>query len=460
MAITVQMQFESAVTERYQDAFVGSSIENGATIILFDLRKRDWQQVLGATSPICWRRESYHVDIHELSTFHNPILYRFIVAQGSYLNDQYQRMSFTPEIQGVSTSQHMSHSVIRLACYLAVVCGVSLRHIALLFSALFLIPISKSSIKRWIDDIGSHLPTPEQMLRHLLALAPVTECHIDGYYPLGTDACVMVVKDEHGRILMTHEAASENGDEARQFLQQLKDLGLQVTAAFSDYSQSFTEAIKAVYPQARFQADHFHTVKNIWKHLKKSLLSYRRNIKAHGAATNDAQVIERAKMLWKLRWSLLKKPARLSGEEKQAIAELEREDAGFVQRFRHIIRQLVNIFDHTHSEAQAKLRLKQLRQDIHVLEDQHLDKILHFLDDHWEQALRYLRKKGMGTHRRGSNSESGMRLLRRLEKNHDGIRSAATRQHYIQIYQAMKYLSLDVADFIEKGPQLAELPDV
>jgi len=54
----------------------------------------------------------------------------------------------------------------------------------------------------------------------------------------------------------------------------------------------------------------------------------------------------------------------------------------------------------------------------------------------------------MGKHRRGSNSESGMRLLRRLEKNYDGIRSAATRQHYLQIYQAMKYLSLDIADFI------------
>src|SRR5260370_14286335 len=53
-------------------------------------------------------------------------------------------------------SRYMSKSVIRLACYLAVVCGVSLRHIALLFSALFLIPITKSSIKRWIDDIRSH----------------------------------------------------------------------------------------------------------------------------------------------------------------------------------------------------------------------------------------------------------------------------------------------------------------
>ena len=28
------------------------------------------------------------------------------------------------------------------------------------------------------------------------------------------------------------------------------------------------------------------------------------------------------------------------------------------------------------------------------------------------------------------------------------------------IYQAMKYLSLDIADFIEKGPQLVELPSV
>src|SRR5215831_4087338 len=460
MAITVQMQFTSAVTEIYQDAFVGSSIENGTTVIQFDLRKHDFHQELGTKATLCWRKESYQVDVHELSTFHNPMTYRFIVAQGSYLNDQHQRVYFTPEIKGISTSQHMSHSVIRLACYLAVVCGVSLRHMALLFSVLFLIPITKSSIKRWIDDIGSHLPTPEQMLQQLLALTPATECHIDGYYPLGTDHCVMVVKDEHDRILITHEEASENGDDARKFLQRLKDCGLKVTAAFSDYSQSFTEALKAVYPQARLQADHFHTVKNIWGHLKKALLSYRRQIKANGEAKNDQDGVDLAKMLWEWRWSLLKKPTNLSAEEKQAIAELERVDEGFVHRFRSIIRQLVNIFDHSHSEAQARIRLKQLRQDIRAVDNDHLEKILTFFDDHWDQALRYLRQKGMGKHRRGSNSESGMRLLRRLGKNHDGIRSAATRQHYIQIYQAIKYLSLDVADFLEKGPQLAELPDV
>jgi hypothetical protein len=264
----------------------------------------------------------------------------------------------------------------------------------------------------------------------------------------------MVVKDEHDRILMTHEATSENGDEARQFLQRLKDCGLKVTAAFSDYSQSFTEAIKAVYPQARLQADHFHTVKNIWGHLKKALLSYRRQLKASGEAKNDQDCLERAKTLWKWRWSLLKKPSNLSAEEKQAIAALERSDEGFVHSFRSIIRQLVHLFDHSHSNAQAKLRLQQLRKDIRAVDDDHLEKILIFFDDHWEHALRYLRKKGMGKHRRGSNSESGMRLLRRLEKNHDGIRSAATRQHYIQLYQAIKYLSLDIAEFLETGPQI------
>src|SRR6266699_952545 len=454
MAVTVQMQFTSAVTERYQDACVGSAMENGTTILQFDLRQLDFQRALGTTSTICWRKDPYHVDMHELSTFHHPMTYRFIVAQGSYLNAQHQRVSFTPEIQGVSTSQHMSHRVMRLACSLAVVCGVSLRHLALLFSVLFLIPMTTSSIKRWLDDIGVHLPTPEAMLRQLLALAPATECHIDGYYPLGTDTCVMVVKDEQDRILITHEAASENGDDARQFLQHIKDLGLNVTAAFSDYSPSFTEAIKAVWPHARFQADHFHTVKNIWGHLKKALLTYRRKVKASGEAQQHEASMALAKKLWTLRWSLLKKPSNLSVEEKQAITALENEDEGFVHSFRSIIRQLVNLFDHSHSEAQAKLRLQQLSNEIRAVDDAHLEKILTFFDDHWEQALRYLRKKGMGRHRRGSNSESGMRLLRRLEKNHDGIRSAATRQHYIQLYQAIKYLSLDIAEFIEKGPQI------
>jgi hypothetical protein len=102
------------------------------------------------------------------------------------------------------------------------------------------------------------------MLRQLLALTPATACHIDGAYPLGPAPCVMGVKDAHDRLLITHEAAAANGADARPFLKTLQALGLNVTAAFSDDSPSLTEAIKAVYPHARFQAAHFHTVPHIW----------------------------------------------------------------------------------------------------------------------------------------------------------------------------------------------------
>jgi hypothetical protein len=182
------------------------------------------------------------------------------------------------------------------------------------------------------------------------------------------------------------------------------------------------QAIKAVYPHARFQADHFHTVQNIWGHLKKSLLSYRKQIKASGAEKKDEQLLALAKQLWKLRWSLLKKPGNLSVEEKQALAELEREDEGFVQSFRNIIRQLVHIFDHTHSEAQAKLRLHQLRQDIHVLADRHLDKI--------PNSLMLTGSKPCSICGRAWAASAWVQpsqgcVARGLEENHDGVRSPA-----------------------------------
>jgi hypothetical protein len=78
MAVTVQRQFESVVTEIYQDAFVGSASEHGPTVIQFDLRRHHFQQELGTQATLCWRKESYHGDVHALSTFHNPMLSRFI----------------------------------------------------------------------------------------------------------------------------------------------------------------------------------------------------------------------------------------------------------------------------------------------------------------------------------------------------------------------------------------------
>ncbi|MDM8551652.1 transposase [Desulfobacterales bacterium HSG2] len=340
MPVTIQSQFTSAVVEANLDVFTRSYTEGENTIIEFDMRKRDYQKEAGINYDICWPEKTYNVDIHEFSTFQNPIVCRFISGQAWYYDDQNRQIWFTPKLREVSARQHVSRSV--LACFLAVVCGVSLRNIATIFAVLFRIPVSKSSVKRWIDTVGSSLPSEDEILRQLTELKEPDQCHIDGYYPMRTDNCVMVIKDESDRILITHEAASENGDDARQFLQKVKDCGMTVSLAFSDYSDSYVKAVREVFPDAKFQADHFHTAKNIWKHLKKCLLEYRRKLKAEGEENQDGDMLEIASELWK---------------------------------------------------------------------------------------------------------------FRRMEKNHDGIRSAKTRKHYIKIYQTIKYLSADVAEFINSGTE-------
>ena len=78
--------------------------------------------------------------------------------------------------------------MIRFACYLAVVWGVRLRPMARLFASLLLLPMTPSSLQRWLDDLGAPLPAPEAMRRHLLARTPATECPLDGDYPSKTAA--------------------------------------------------------------------------------------------------------------------------------------------------------------------------------------------------------------------------------------------------------------------------------
>ncbi len=451
MSISIQCQFNSAVVEANKDVFTRSYIEGKNTIIEFDLRKRDYQKEFKINTTIFWPAESYTVDAHEFSTFHNPIIYRFILAQGYYYNNENKRVYFTPKISEISTMHHVSKNVIRLSCFLSVICGVTLRNIALILTHLFLIPISKSSIKRWIDEIGQNLPGEEDILKQLIALKEPTECHIDAYYPLGTTNCVMVIKDEFDRILITYETKTENGEDAKKFLQKIKELGIDIKSGFSDYSKSFTEAIREVFPKAKLQADHFHTAKNIWKHLKKGFFEYRKQIKEEGEREKNEELIELARKLWELRWTLLKKPCNLTPEERLEIESIEKIDGGFIFKFRSIIRQIVTIFDYSNTELQAEIRLKKLKEQIDEIDNKHFDKIVKFFKDHWDLAMQYLRKRGLAKYRRSSNSESGMRILRRLEKNHDGIRSEVTRKHYIKIYQAIKYLSVDISDFINNG---------
>ena len=65
MAITIQMLVFSSVTELFQDAFLGSSLENPTTIFTFYFHC-DFLQELGTQATLFWREASFflHVYVH------------------------------------------------------------------------------------------------------------------------------------------------------------------------------------------------------------------------------------------------------------------------------------------------------------------------------------------------------------------------------------------------------------
>jgi hypothetical protein len=69
------------------------------------------------------------------------------------------------------------------------------------------------------------------------------------------------------------------------------------------------------------------------------------------------------------------------------------------------------------------------------------EQVISFLEENFEWMTAYPRHPGV---KRNSLAESGMRVLRRLEIEHDGFRTSQGRENCLRIYQAVKYLGWTV----------------
>jgi hypothetical protein len=67
-----------------------------------------------------------------------------------------------------------------------------------------------------------------------------------------------------------------------------------------------------------------------------------------------------------------------------------------------------------------------------------LVKVLNFLEEHFTWMTIFLRHEHV---QRNSLAETGMRVLRRLEIEHDGFRSENGREDFLRIYQAIDTLA-------------------
>lgn len=250
---------------------------------------------------------------------------------------------------------------------------------------------------------------------------------MDELFPLGTQACVLALKDEHGRIIVAKEIEKRDEEHVKPFSEDLKKLGLDFKAFYIDHWQAYFNAIRAVFPEAEIQYDYFHILQNIWRKVRDEFRCYRRDLKDRSEMARTKWYAENLKHLaaelWKNRYVFFKADENLSAKEKETMQKVLRTQPE-ISFLRGFLLKVWAIFEGPTTEAEALEKLAELKAYAAHHEKDGYTKSVSFLDEHFKNMTTFLRVPGV---QRNSLAETGMRVLRRLERNHDGFRADQSR---------------------------------
>jgi len=447
MSVHVTVPVSTEVINGNPDCRISGGYEDGVLMITIDTRKQNVHQRLGLSTKtnLVWGRDNEFV-VQELSGLAWPIRYRLRTRDGSYVDKNGERVHFTTSATGVDSRRAASIVLMRAAVLLVVVAGVGYRRASWLLKELFQVEVSKSSLHRWVVEIASQLPEGDEMVKALNEKKTITEAHFDEIFPRGTDVCVLVLKDEHGRIIATEQVDKRDEATVEVFLKRMKELGLNYKAFYIDGCRAYYNAIRSVFGDAvAIQYDYFHVMQNVWKKLWKWAVDRRRQIKASAAESMTPwykkKLTALATSLWENRYLLFKADERMTDEERETLSELV-EAERHVGKLRAFLDGVWDIFENSADEHEARAALARLKRlPVDREHPEQFRKVTSFLEEHFEWMTAYLRHEGV---KRNSLAESGMRVLRRLEVEHDGFRSKKGRDNCLRIYQAVKYLGWSV----------------
>lgn len=447
MALNVTVPIDTEVLELNQDSKIKGGYEQGSIVITIDTTKQNVHERLGlgTKTKLHWDKRN-DFEAQELSSFLWPIKYRIITRCGFYYDENGEVIHFTTKAYGIDARRHVSEVLMRAAILLLVVGGIGYRQVSFLMKALFHVKISKSSLHRWTQEIAEKLPSFQQMVELLNQKKPITEGHLDELFPLGTNHCLLVLKDEHGRILAANPVKKRDEESTKKFLQKFKDLDLDFKAFYTDGYKPYYNAIKSVFGNAMpIQLDYFHVIQNIWKKLRKWTLDYRRDVKKRAENCKTPWYKKKleslAESLWKNRYLLFKATHRMTDDEKKTLEEMLTADEK-VGKLRSFLGGVWNIFEDSDDENEALKALAELKsKEIDKKDPKPFKKSIAFLEKNFHWMTEFLRCDNV---KRNSLAETGMRVLRRLEFAHDGFRSDVGRENFLRIYQAIKYLDWEV----------------
>ena len=451
MSFYVKIPISTEVIESNPDCKINGVYKNKTLVITIDTRNENIHQRLGlgTKTRLYWgKKRSF--EIQELSSVLWPIRYRVLAREGYYMDDQNKKICFTTNAYGIDQHRHVSKVLMRSAILLLVIAGMGFRRTSWLLKILFHVNVSKSSLQRWVGEVADEIPNRDKIIELLNEKHKISEGHLDEFFPLGMNHCVLVLKDEHGRILATQKVDKRDEENVKPFLQKFKDLGLSFRAFYTDGCKAYYNAIREIFGNSvAIQYDYFHIIQNAWRHLWKWSVFHRRDVKSRSEKVKSKWYKKKletlATSLWKNRYLLFTAEEKLTPEERICLTEIVEADQK-VGNLRAFLSGVWNIFENSQDEIDAKIALAILKQkEIDKQNPKQFQKVINFLEGNFEWMTAFLRYDNV---KRNSLSETGMRVLRRLELEHDGFRSEKGREDFLRIYQAIKYLGWKV----HRGP--------
>jgi hypothetical protein len=447
MPLCVTVPITTEVIEGNPDCALRGDCADGRIVVTVDTHPQCHHRHLGlgTKTPLHWTEE-YEYEAQELSGLGWPIVYRVRARQGYYLDAQGQRVHFTTRPYGIDSHRQVSEVVMRAAVLLLIVGGAGFRKTSWLLQQLFQVEVSKSALERWVHEVAAQLPDKDEIIRRLQAQEAIHEAHFDEWYPKGLRRCVLVLRDEHGRIVTTQAVEGKEEELVKPLLQRLKGLGLPLERFYIDGCQAYYNAIRAVFGTAvQIQYDYFHIIQNAWRHLWKWAVAHRRQLKERSQTATTpwykAQLKALAQSLWEHRHLLFKADDHLTAEERETLTAIVAADQQ-VGRLRAFLGGVWHIFEDCEDELEARQALTELKRlPVDPRHPEAFAKVVAFLEKHFEWMTAFLRDKQV---KRNSLAETGMRTLRRLEVDHDGFRSEQGLDNMVRIYQAIKYLGWNV----------------
>ena len=357
-----------------------------------------------------------------------------------------ERVHFTTQATGIDPHRKVSAVLMRAAVLLVVIAGAGYRKTSWLLDQLFQVGVSKSALQRWVEEMAAQLPDGDEMIRRLNAKQTIHEAHFDEWFPNGLNTCLLVIRDEHGRIIATQPVDNKEEASVKPFLQRLKRLGLKLHTFYMDGCQAYYNAIRAVWGQTvQIQYDYFHIIQNAWRHLGKWAVAHRRQLKQRSEQVTTPWYKKKlealAKSLWEHRYLLFKADERMSDDEREQLTQILQADEK-VGTLRAFLGGVWQIFEDSQDEQEAREALDALKQQpVDRKHREPFEKVIAYLEKNFDWMTAFLRHKKV---KRNSLAETGMRTLRRLEVDHDGIRSEKGLDNMIRIYQAVQYLGWSV----------------